>query len=535
MKVFASTLAAFAIGQESSDKWTGFDYDYGFGDSTNLQKNQVSQSFAGNTLYGKPMTDTHDSDDHNVNLVDGLQPVFNMHGSQITGADGITYAKMELGNGRMCWFCDSDSVYNCFNHGNFQMCRGQDYFCFYHERRRIGHYFNRREKYIDHHESTNTDLFLVRTNNEAWNLDEHGVPNSKSGGRTHSSISMGSDNLRPATDIHVLAGCQQPEACLRQQSQNQAINMGITFYGDTSTDHEIGNIHGGLDFHTYIHPTSRRNVREGLCRLGKDWTYYSGKLWHYDHQGIKGSGAGSCADPSDMCRVNTIELVNKTRIIPDNATATAEGFALYDSVTDRSAEADAVFSQAAGATVSNLLWGRGIYDAHDTHGHQFWHERESWYNGMRPNGFPENHYHGGKGTESVCHFCCNPTSSDGMFCNRHMLDYTATAKIAQDSSSHSYGLEFANGKGTGNKYPGGVGHLEWMKYDENNSDSADARNAFVDPNYARADDPNLKILKSPMANSYNTEAAWLSKHRYHGMFRNPNSQVSQDFMDPYFA
>ena len=44
MKVFASTLAAFAIGQESSDKWTGFDYDYGFGDNTNLQKNQVSQA-----------------------------------------------------------------------------------------------------------------------------------------------------------------------------------------------------------------------------------------------------------------------------------------------------------------------------------------------------------------------------------------------------------------------------------------------------------------------------------------------------------
>jgi len=38
-----------------------------------------------------------------------LQPIFNMHGSQITGSDGIKYAKMELGNGRMCWFCDSDS------------------------------------------------------------------------------------------------------------------------------------------------------------------------------------------------------------------------------------------------------------------------------------------------------------------------------------------------------------------------------------------------------------------------------------------
>merc|ERR1711990_136081 len=297
-------------------------------------------------------------------------------------------------------------------------------------------------------------------------------------------------------------------------------------------DHEIGNIQGGTDFHTYIHPTSRRNVREGLCRLGKDWTYYSGKLWHYDHQGIKGSGAGSCADPTDKCRVNTIELVNSAPIITGSATATAEGDTLYDSVADRSAEADAVYRQATGPEISTLLWGRGIYDAHDTHGHQFWHERESWYNGMRPNGFPENHYHGGKGTESVCHFCCNPTSSDGMFCNRHMLDYT-TAAVTATNGSESYGLEFANGtRYTASPYNG---HLEWLKYDSNNGDALDSRNSFVDPEYARADDPNLKILKSPMANSYNTEAAWLSKHRYHGMFRNPNSQVTQDFMDPYFA
>ena len=66
--------------------------------------------------------------------------------------------------------------------------------------------------------------------------------------------------------------------------------MGITFYGDTAADAEIGNIQGGTDFSTYIHPTSRRNVREGLCRLGKDWTYYSGKLWHYDHQGDQTQG-----------------------------------------------------------------------------------------------------------------------------------------------------------------------------------------------------------------------------------------------------
>ena len=91
---------------------------------------------------------------------------------------------------------------------------------------------------------------------------------------------------------------------------------------------------------------------------------------------------------------------------------------------------------------------------------------------MRPNGFPENHYHGGKGTESVCHFCCNPTSSDGMFCNRHMLDFTETAKFATSDGTLSYGLEFANGKGPGTKYSGGDGHLEWMKYDANAADSA---------------------------------------------------------------
>jgi len=355
-------------------------------------------------------------------------------------------------------------------------------------------------------------------------LDQHGLPNSKAGKKTADGIAMGSDNLRPATDIHVLAGCQQPEACLRQQAQNQAINMGITFYGDTAADAEIGNIQGGTDFSTYIHPTSRRNVREGLCRLGKDWTYYSGKLWHYDHQGDK--------DTTETGDVNKIVLVNSTKIENDNGVTDVVG-RIMDTVADRSAEADAVFGQDASGNVSTLLWGRGIYDAHDTHGHQFWHERESWYNGMRPNGFPENHYHGGKGTESVCHFCCNPTSSDGMFCNRHMLDYTDKAKFATADGSTSYGLEFANGtRYTASPYNG---HLEWLKYDSNHGDKADSRNAFVDPEYARADDPDLKILKSPMANSYNTEAAWLSKHRYHGMFRNPNSQVSQDFMDPYFA
>ena len=68
---------------------------------------------------------------------------------------------------------------------------------------------------------------------------------------------------------------------------------------------------------------------------------------------------------------------------------------------------------------------------------------------MRPNGFPENHYHGGKGTESVCHFCCNPTSSDGMFCNRKLLDGTENFnQFAQSANgANQYGFQFSDGNG----------------------------------------------------------------------------------------
>ena len=82
--------------------------------SWSSQFEKLSQSFAGNTLYGQPLMDTTTAHNAgpNVDLDTAtlLQPIFNPHGSQITGHnDGIKYAKMELGNGRMCWFCDSDS------------------------------------------------------------------------------------------------------------------------------------------------------------------------------------------------------------------------------------------------------------------------------------------------------------------------------------------------------------------------------------------------------------------------------------------
>lgn len=564
MKVLASTLAGLALGQ---DRWTGFDYDYGFGTA---ERNQISQSNTINTLYAQGAGEDP-ANANNIIAAGQLGDLFNPYLSQTGGTPPVQHTPISgnirypnyLGNGMMCWHCDSESVYDCFNSGQFQVCYGQDYFCYFHERRKIGHYFNRREKYIDNHESKNTDLFLVRVNNEAWNLDQYHMENDTRGGETASTSGM-TDDTRPKTDIHVMAGCQQPQACLRQQMQNQAINIGVAFYGDQAR--EIGNLHTGAttgDFQTYIHPTSRRNAREGLCRLGKDWTYYSGKLWHYDFGGKYSASdnatwgqndnchAGGATTPSATCfyRIDSIAKVNQVPIIDD---VVIEGTTdlRYSPVDDATAtfsggEATAVFGRdqkntpgnsgtdANDDTVSSLLWGRGIYDAHDAHGHQFWHERESWYNGMRPNGFPEQHYHGGKGTESVCHFCCNPASSDGMFCNRRLLDNTAaslaTPLVNNGGITTEMGVTFSDGTG------------QWLLQDTNyngfNTSSAsatDERNHFIDPDLRRADDPNLNILDTPMANSYNTEAAWLAEHRFHGMFRNPETQVSQEFLDPYF-
>ena len=521
MKVLASTLAGLAFGQ---DRWTGFDYDYGFGSA---ERNQISQSSVPNVPYGQGAGQAQgENEDGELQAVNTLGILFDPYaagpgyGSASPRAAFPTY----LGNGMMCWHCDSDSVYNCFNSGQIQICGGQDYFCYFHERRKIGHYFNRREKYIDNHESFNTDLFLVRVNNEAWNLDANHNANSL----RNPSGSTVTDDVRPATDIHVMAGCQQPQACLRQQMQNQAINIGIAFYGD-DVNSVIGNLHSASDnrdFTTYIHPTSRRNVREGLCRLGKDWTYYSGKLWHYDDGGkYVASGDEFDAEDREDKAINTIDEVNIDKITDNHP---------RDSHSTTTAAADAVFGNTGSGT-STLLWGRGIYDASDLHGHQFWHERESWYNGMRPNGFPDQHYHGGKGTESVCHFCCNPATSDGMFCNRRLLDNTASSypfgSETQGSDINAMGMLFSDGTG------------QWLKLDPNadqweteeDANDQDERSRFVDPDLVRADDPALKINDTPMASSYNTDSAWLAEHRYHGMFRNPDTQVSQNYLDPYIS
>merc|ERR1739848_101551 len=183
----------------------------------------------------------------------------------------------------------------------------------------------------------------------------------------------------------------------------------------------------------------------------------SGKLWHYDDGGKYHTDDSGDRGKTDSISLDTIDKVNAD---PIGLVTVANHMNPHDSAAYNAAtEVSEVFGYNADGGPSDILWGRGIYDASDLHGHQFWHERESWYNGMRPNGFPDQHYHGGKGT--------------------------------------------------------------------------DQRSRFVDRDLVRADNPNLNINHTPMAGSYNTNSGWLAEHRYHGMFRNPDTQISQTYLDPH--
>jgi len=378
MKVLSSILAM------ATAQWDGFNYD----DYSDVGKNQASQV--------------------------SVNDVLNMNGA--SGQTAANYAANNhyLGNGLKCFYCNERSVSACFTRSTFSVCQGQEYFCFFHERRKISHFFNRREKYIDNFASGNTDVFLARSANEAFNLASGGL--------------VTSDRDAPQTLVHVMAGCQQPQACLRQQSQNNPITIGVKFYGNP------GDL---IQQNENALPTSRRNVREGLCRLGKDWTYYSGHHWYYDDN-------GQTANSSPNTRAHELTA----------------------------AQAD---------------------------GHQFYDERESWYNGMRPNGFPQER-HGGKGTESVCHFCCNPVV-DGNYCNREYLDDTASA--SQDA-------DFIYSTGTRGSWYNG------------NADLA---------NSVRADNEGLSYNNTPLRNGWDlANAGWSSNQRYHGMWRNPETQVAQNWV-----
>merc|ERR1712088_759523 len=74
-------------------------------------------------------------------------------------------------------------------------------------------------------------------------------------------------------------------------------------------------------------------------------------------------------------------------------------------------------------------------------------------------------FHGGKGTESVCHFCCNPATSDGNFCNRRLLDKTADAKSADNVFVFSDGSgEWYNNAGSSNPGHAILRHSRQINY-----------------------------------------------------------------------
>ena len=125
MKVLASTLAGLALGQgmrdQGEDRWTGFDYDYGFGTA---ERNQISQSNTINTAYAQGAG--MQTDGSALTAAGELGALFNPYlsstpanhaNNQIGNIAYPTY----LGNGMMCWYCDAESVYDCFNAGQFQV------------------------------------------------------------------------------------------------------------------------------------------------------------------------------------------------------------------------------------------------------------------------------------------------------------------------------------------------------------------------------------------------------------------------------
>jgi len=490
MKLIAASLASAVLGQrpiystQGSDRWNG---GFNYANIDDSGKTQISQSSVSDISHGLQ------NGDYSLPSWWDIQQVY----------------KSALGNGNRCWYCDEHSVYDCF-YGNdssvggdpsiprVEVCQGQDYFCFFHERRQIGHYMNRREKYIDHQASTRNDLFLARVYNEAFNIYRADSGLGAGGVGTYlprdtsrvTSIPHETDVLRPKTSIHVMAGCQQPQACLRQQMQNLPITIGIQFMGSHSSTANTANdaIWGA----NQALPTSRRNAREGLCRLGRDWTYYSGHMWNYD----------------------------------DTPTAATADFTTEETALDT---LNAITATTLTADELQTLKTQNIAD-----GHSFWFNRESWYDGMRPNGFPDIHYHSGKGTESVCHFCCNPASDDGWFCNRRLLDAATGANHVNTDAN----LVYADGAGS------------WMPRSVDEAGGT-INNQFASQNYRRADNNELRTGTTPALGGFLVTNNWQGQrysdvategttaqyrsNRYHGTFRNPETQVYQNIQLPKLA
>lgn len=59
-----------------------------------------------------------------------------------------------------------------------------------------------------------------------------------------------------------------------------------------------------------------------------------------------------------------------------------------------------------------------------------------------------------------------------------------------------------------------------------------ANTGSLTPDYARrGDDETLAYRQTPMRGSWDHNANWLRDFRFHGMWRNPETQVHQNFAD----
>jgi len=302
--------------------------------------------------------------------------------------------KQPLGNGRECWQCNEKSYGECLGadsnasndpvaHGQVY-CKGEEYFCYIHERRIIRH-------------DGNDYNFEV---GQPWSAGVVPVTYQEENQRTDISNS----NKTPNTNIRVQMGCQQPQACLRQQHQNYKIEIGKTWYNGASNRlHTLPAGHVGL-------------AREGLCRLGDDWNEYA----------VGGTNAAT-----DTWRKH------EWRNSPTN---------------------------------SNPL-----------------HDTDRRYGAVRP------YHHYGKGTESVCHYCCDA-----------LLEYDLTG----NTPCNYYAIT------------GVDANLGAFSATVNTVDTADSGNI----------DSNIFLKRQ----EYWNNPTWYHADQYHGMFRNPHTQYKRTYIDNIF-
>lgn len=278
------------------------------------------------------------------------------------------------GNGRICWHCSSRNYADCVaaatdpaegdtvRHGA-AYCVGEDYFCYISERR------------------------IIRHDGNDFNF-EKGQPWSTGTATTYAEDNVDNSDIK---ELKVDMGCQQPNACLRQQHQNYQIQLGHSFFSNTIIDA------------VPVSKTPNLN-REGMCRLGREWLDYARGNGH-DHQWNK-------------------------------------------------AQAD----------------GNRFNDEEDTHDRRY--------------GYTQNHHHMGKGTESVCHYCCDP-----------YLERVAGF----------YGCNYDAVINVGNNL---------FQPDVMSSSST------VDGETPAGTDGNLFRVRSRTYDS----PVWSNAQQYHGPFRNPHSQ-----------